>query len=153
MKPALLLSIALSAALCGPALAQDAPERPRAEAHLISPTQNTQRWYGVGDVVSRVQLCVDSNTGRFQLRLTPQIASHNASGARELEVAFVTTTGERAQQNWDGKSELAFNGRVAPAGCGVGGNVSLEFRIKQRSLIAAVAGDYINQMQFSVDPA
>lgn len=153
MNAASLLSIALCAAACGPALAQDAPERPRAEARLVSSPHDAQRWHGVGDVVSRVQLCVESNTGRFQLRLFPQSASVDSSSATAFDVLFSASTGERGQKTWDGRGELTFDGRSASGGCGVSGNVTLEFRLKQRNLTAAVAGDYVTQMRYTVDPA
>lgn len=153
MKASSLLSIALSFALCDAALAHDASERPRVEARLVSPSSDAQRWYGVGDLLSRVNLCVTSNTGRFQLRLSPSGGGIGLSDLRSLEVTYVAPTGERERRIWDGQRELNFAGRTVAAECGVGGNVSLEIRVKQDSLTAAVAGDYFKQIQYVVDPA
>gem|GEM_PF-3839657 len=156
MKASQLLAAVTAVVLAGPALAEETrqeSQRPHATVRLLSAPQGANRWYGVGDTVSKVQLCVESNTGRFAMNLAPQVGTPDASSPGEIEVVFATTTGERVVRQWDGKTDMAFTGRVAGQTCGVAGNVSLEFRIKQQNLIAVVAGDYINQMRFSVDPA
>lgn len=153
MNAVKILPAALCLALSGPAFAENALQEPRAAARLISAPHDAQRWYGVGDVVANVQICVESNTGRFNLRLSPQLAALAPSGAAEYEVSFSTSAGERSTQIWNGRGDLLFGGRAVGADCGAAGNVSVEFRIKQRSLVAAVAGAYVNQVRYAVDPA
>lgn len=148
-----VLALLVGLAAVGPALADEAPQQPQASARLLSAPSGMNRWYGVGDAASKVQMCVSSNTGRFSLNLTPRIASSDASRPREIEVVFATAGGDRQARRWDGQTDLVFNGRVVDDACGAGGNVSIEFRIDQQNLIAVVAGDYVNQMRFTVEPA
>lgn len=152
MKAVLALSLSFAVIAGGPVLARETQDRPVASARLITPTKDAHRWHGVGDVISKVQLCVTSNTGRFRLRLDALSILSPLSTMPEFEVAFTTSAGQRTVQTWDSGGELNFGGEVR-GDCGAMGNVALEFRIRQRSLTAAVAGDYLNQIRYSVEPA
>lgn len=126
--------------------------KPTVSARVIPSQMGYNRWHGIGDNISRAQLCVNSNTGRFVINLTPQLSSPVQSAPKEIEVVFTTLSGDRQVTQWDGNSPLAFTGRSQNGVCDISGNATLEFRIKQQTLMAVVAGDYLNQIRFSIDP-
>jgi hypothetical protein len=134
------------------AAAQDGPERPVASLRLLSAPSDSQRWYGVGDVLSRSSLCVTSSTGRFQLTIQQLLASA-AVLPGEVEIVMTTSAGDRQVASWDGQSQVVLSGRLSGDVCTAGGNVQVETRIRQRNLVAAVAGNYSARIRYSVDPA
>lgn len=155
MKPLSISLVCLAAVIGAPVLAhaQDAPaEQPLATVRAQGTTHVDQRWYGVGDINTKFQLCVASNTGRFELQLSPESAGAAATPGG-VEVIFTTQAGEREVRDWDGRAELLFTGRALDQACDIGGNVTVELRFKRQDLIARLAGDHPSRIRYSVSPA
>lgn len=154
MKPLSISLACLTAVIGAPMLAfaqETPPERPAASVRAQGATHVDQRWYGVGDVNTKFQLCVVSNTGRFELQLLPETPGAATPGG--IEVIFSTQAGEREVRDWDGRAELLFSGRALDQACDIGGNVAVELRFKRQDLIARLAGDHPSRIRYSVSPA
>lgn len=101
-------------------------------------------------------LCVASTTGQFRLRIVSQtggtMIAPREGRTLEYSIRFEDPTGATRTLSMNG-SELLFEGRNRPGvTCAQGANATLTIQSGDREILAALAGDYFEQLSLSVEP-
>lgn len=101
-------------------------------------------------------ICVASTTGQFRLRVASQMGgaliAQREGRTLDYSVRFEDPTGAVRTVPMRG-SELVFEGRNRlGVTCAQGANATLTIQSGDRELLAAVAGDYFEQLSLSVEP-
>ncbi|HET8611925.1 MAG TPA: hypothetical protein VFL92_04080 [Sphingomonas sp.] len=142
------------ASFTSPAASAPAPiaEAPSASVRVLNAASADLNWYGKGDLVAKSQLCVASTTGRYRLQV--MLTSPAKPGVTPpFTIDFHTTTGDSGSQKSTNGGVLFFDGRTLEKGsCAGAANATIEVRFDQSSLTAAIAGQYLTQLQISVSP-
>ena len=152
---AIVLAVASHAVVNAADSADDAglaSGEPAATVQILSAPATDLRWFGVGDLASTIQMCVTSTTGRYHMVVTTMETSPFPTGLA-FEVSVGSDGNRRVVQHTENKFQLSFEGEVQPAfKCAGTANVSMTLRFRQSELQAAVAGEYLKNLQVSVSP-
>lgn len=131
------------------------PEHPVTSAALYVQKKEagTLRWSGVGELRSKNDLCVTSDTGRYRLRLQ-SMGRTSGVAIPDFEVTFTTTSGDHLVRRSSEGDVLFFEGRTTPTtSCDGVVNATLEFHFSKDDLSSAIAGNYLEQFFLTVEPA
>ena len=148
MKTCIISFIAAFMAFTLPAaLASDIPS-PTATIKLQSVSGGSFRWHGVGEIESRTEACITSSTGRYRLTV---------NGGNEAllpyEITFTTREGEEQRTRVGSNLPILFEARTKfPSDCAGGTNATVTIQFSREVLSAALAGDYVRRLEFSVEP-
>lgn len=150
------LAIFCALAVAGSPAAAQRPDAgsqsPAAAIYIKKKNVGMLRWFGVGDLRSKNDLCILSQTGRYRLRMEV-MSGGQGEAVPPFEISFSTAAGDgQTRQSTDG-NVLIFEGRTgSTANCDGATNATLEFRFTSGGLSSAVAGAYIERVQLTVDP-
>lgn len=142
----------LRLATVAPAVAK--PSRPAAQLQIFSSDRLDATWSGKGDNSIGADLCVASNTGRYQLQImSEQGGVLRGTGQLDYTIHFRDESGITQTKRMNGQALVVFDG-VSPdsTGCEKGPNASIEIESAAADLKAQIAGDYADRLVLSATP-
>jgi hypothetical protein len=126
---------------------------PSASISTISRTM-TGSWYGSGDLTISTNLCIASDSHRYQLTIVAAPLFRDHVSDSPIRFTFRDQTGTEQTAELNGQAQLSFTGTTTSTdpNCADTRPAVLEVTFPEHLLTAQQAGDYMSQFALSVQP-
>ena len=130
-----------------------ATDLPSASITTVSRSM-TGSWYGSGDLTISTNLCIASDSGRYQLTVIASPLFHDHVAGSPIRFVFRDQTGAEQTADLQSQAQISFNGTTTStdAHCADNRLAVLEVTFPEHLLTAQQAGDYMSQFALSVQP-